>query len=461
MSRIATSITMSMRELDRLKTIQRVVDRMLRVGEAADGLGISCRQVERLVKRYEVGGAAALISARHGRPSNNQLSDGIASRALALIRQRYADFGPTLACEKLRELHGVSLSKETIRKLMTEAGLWKPRRQRAAQIHQPRNRRACVGELIQIDGSDHAWFEDRAEACTLLVYIDDATSRLMQLHFVPTESSFAYFEATRAYLERHGKPVAFYNDKASVFRPTRDSIESGGRTVTQFGRVLYELNIDSWCANSSQAKGRVERANLTLQDRLVKELRLRGISSREAANSYAPRFVADFNKRFGKPPKSEFDAHRPVRDDEDLDLIFTWRVSRKVSSSLTLQHDRVRYLLPDTADHRKLIHRYIEVFEYPDGRIELRADGSSLEHVQFDKLPFIDAGAIVENKRLGHALRVAQVVQAQRDDRRSQSMPSRTNSGVKPRPKRAEIGKKRISTFTLDDMNAAVQSRAA
>jgi hypothetical protein len=342
---------------------------------------------------------------------------------------------------------------------MTDAGLWIPRRQRPPKVYQPRARRACLGELIQIDGSDHAWFEDRGEACTLLVYIDDATSRLMQLHFVPTESTFAYFEATRAYLERHGKPVAFYRDKASVFRPTRDSVECGGRTVTQFGRVLYELNIDSWCANSSQAKGRVERANLTLQDRLVKELRLRGISSREAANAYAPRFVADFNKRFGKLPKSDFDAHRPVRADENLDLIFTWRVERKVSSSLTLQHDRVRYLLPDTAS--KLIHRYIEVFEYPDGRIELRADGSSLEYVRFDKLPFIDAGAIVENKRLGHALRVAQVIQSQRDDRRSQSMPSRTNSGAKPRQKRAEIGKKRISKFTLDDMNAAVQRQAA
>ena len=250
MSRIATGITMSMRELDRLKTIQRVVDRMLRVGQAAEGLGISCRQLARLVKRYESGGAAGLVSAKCGRPSNNQLDDGVASRAVALIRQRYPDFGPTLACEKLRELHGMSLSKETVRKLMIEAGLWKPRRQRAAQIHQPRNRRACVGELIQIDGSDHAWFEDRAEACTLLVYIDDATSRLMQLHFVPTESTFAYFEATRAYLERHGKPVAFYSDKASVFRSTQESTESG-RGVTQFGRVLYELNIDSWCANSS------------------------------------------------------------------------------------------------------------------------------------------------------------------------------------------------------------------
>jgi transposase len=459
-TRATATITMSMREADRLKVVQAVVDRMLRVGPAAERIGVTPRQLERLLIRYEEEGPAGLTSRKRGRPSNHQLPPGVAEHAMELVRDRYIDFGPTLAREKLVERHGITLGLETVRRLMIAAGLWKPRRQRAAQIHQPRNRRACVGELIQIDGSDHAWFEDRAEACTLLVYIDDATSRLMQLHFVPTESSFAYFEATRAYLERHGKPVAFYSDKAAVFRNAHESTESG-RGVTQFGRVLYELNIDSWCANSSQAKGRVERANLTLQDRLVKELRLRGISSREAANAYAPGFVADFNRRFGKTPKSDFDAHRPVRADEDLDLIFTWRVQRKVSNSLTLQHDRVRYLLPDTPDNRKLIHRYIEVFEYPDGRIELRDDDSSLAYERYDKLPFIDAGAIVENKRLGHALRVAQLIQAQRDDRRSQSMPSRTNSGAKPRPKRAEAGKKRPSKFTQDDMHAAVQRRAA
>ena len=245
-----------------------------------------------------------------------------------------------------------------------------------------------------------------------------------------------------------------------VFRSTQESAEAG-RGVTQFGRVLYELNIDSWCANSSQAKGRVERANLTLQDRLVKELRLHGISSQKAANAYAPRFVADFNRRFAKPPKSKFDSHRPVRDDEDLDLIFTWRVPRKVSMSLTLQYDRVRYLLPDTLEARKLIHHYLDVFEYPDGRIELCADGLILEHVRYDKLPFIDAGAIIENKRLGHALKVAQLIQAQRDDRRCGNMPSRTNSGAKPRLTHADIGKKRPSKFTLDDMNAAVRKQAA
>ena len=346
-TRATATITMSMREADRLKVVQAVMDRMLRVDTAAKWIGVTPRHLERLLIRYREEGPAGLTSRKRGKPSNHQLPPGLAEHAMEIVRDRYGDFGPTLAREKLVERHGITLGLETVRRLMVAAGLWKPRRQRAAQIHQPRNRRACVGELIQIDGSDHAWFEDRAEACTLLVYIDDATSRLMQLHFVPTESTFAYFEATRAYLDRHGKPVAFYSDKAAVFRTTQESIESG-RGVTQFGRVLYELNIDSWCANSSQAKGRVERANLTLQDRLVKELRLRGISSQKAANAYAPRFVADFNKRFAKPPTSEFDAHRPVRDDEDLDLIFTWRLPRKVSLSLTLQHDRVRYLLPDS-----------------------------------------------------------------------------------------------------------------
>ena len=154
------------------------------------------------------------------------------------------------------------LAKETVRRWMREAGLWIPRKQRPPKLHQPRNRRACLGEPVQIDGSDHRWFEERAPACTLLVFIDDATGRLMALHFTATESTFSYFEATRHYLEQHGKPVALYSDKASVFHCNSHSA-TPGKGVTQFGRALYELNEDTFCANSSQAKGRVERANLT------------------------------------------------------------------------------------------------------------------------------------------------------------------------------------------------------
>ncbi|WP_441301333.1 ISNCY family transposase [Burkholderia sp. S-53] len=261
-------VTLNMRELDRLKVIQAVADLGLKPGRAAERLGLTVRQIERLVIRYRESGAAGLASRKRGGPGNRRLDTELAQRALTIIRDRYTDFGPTLACEKLWECHGIQLAKETVRRLMTDAGLWIPRRQRPPKVYQPRARRACLGELIQIDGSDHRWFEERAVACTLLVYVDDATSRLMMLHFTQTESTFSYFEATRAYIERHGKPVAFYSDKASVFRSTTAS--KTGSSVTHFGRAMYELNIDTFCANSSSAKGRVERAHLTLQDRLVK-----------------------------------------------------------------------------------------------------------------------------------------------------------------------------------------------
>ncbi|WP_253594956.1 ISNCY family transposase [Burkholderia multivorans] len=423
---------MSMRELDRLKVVEAVIEQRLMPWRAAERLGISRRQIERLVARYRAAGPGGLVSQRRGHASNHQLPQDLAHRALSLIRERYADFGPTLACEKLWECHGLQLSRETVRRLMTDAGLWIPRRQRPPKVYQPRARRACLGELIQIDGSDHRWFEERAPACTLLVYVDDATSRLMHLHFTATESTFSYFEATRAYLERHGKPVAFYSDKYSVFRsPTAGKT---GSSVTQFGRAMYELNIDTFCANSSSAKGRVERAHLTLQDRLVKEMRLRGISTVADANAYAPSFIAMYNARFAKPPRSDFNAHRPLRDDENLDRLMTWRETRRVSKSLTVLYDRVLYLLDDTLESRKLIHRYIDVWEYPDGRIEIRADGEVLRCRLYDKLAEVDQGAIIEHKRLSHALQVAEAIQAQRDNRRISGSPSRAIRGCRCGP---------------------------
>ncbi|WP_354169227.1 ISNCY family transposase [Burkholderia sp. 567] len=447
-------ITMSMRELDRLKVVEAVIEQRLMPWRAAERLGISRRQIERLVARYRAAGPAGLLSQRRGHASNHQLPEDLAHRALSLIRERYADFGPTLACEKLWECHGLQLSKETVRRLMTDAGLWIPRRQRPPKIYQPRARRACLGELIQIDGSDHRWFEERAPACTLLVYVDDATSRLQHLHFTATESTFSYFEATRAYLERHGKPVAFYSDKYSVFRSPKAG--KTGRSVTQFGRAMYELNIDTFCANSSSAKGRVERAHLTLQDRLVKELRLRRISTVADANAYAPSFIAMYNARFAKPPRSDFNAHRPLRDDENLDRLMTWRETRRVSKSLTVLYDRVLYLLDDTLENRKLIHRYIDVWEYPDGRIEIRSDGEILRCRLYDKLAEVDQGAIIEHKRLSHALQVAEAIQAQRDNRRISGSPSRANRGLPVREKGSLPGAKKQRAFTEADIEAAI-----
>ena len=213
---------------------------------------------------------------------------------MELVRSRYADFGPTLATEMLLERHSIRVGRETLRRWMVAEGLWLSRKQRRT-FHQPRLRRECVGELIQIDGSEHRWFEDRGAPCTLLVFIDDATSRLMQLRFVPSESTNSYFEVLQGYLEAHGCPVAFYSDKHSVFRVQRRDAK-GGQGMTQFGRALAELNIEILCANSSQAKGRVERANRTLQDRLVKELRLAGICDMDRATlCFRPLWSASTN----------------------------------------------------------------------------------------------------------------------------------------------------------------------
>jgi hypothetical protein len=185
------------------------------------------------------------------------------------------------------------VSRETLRGWMIADGLWQDRRHRLPSPHQPRRRRDCLGELVQIDGSEHAWFEDRGPPCTLLAFVDDATSRLMELRFVISESAFDYFRTTRAYLEEHGKPVAFYSDKHGIFRVNRKEA-AGGEGVTQFGRALLALNIDIICANSPQAKGRIERAFGTLQDRMVKELRLAGVSSIAAANAWLPGFITAY-----------------------------------------------------------------------------------------------------------------------------------------------------------------------
>ncbi|MHC6052098.1 ISNCY family transposase [Ralstonia solanacearum] len=453
-------ITMSLREADRFKVIQAAAEGLLPQWRAAERLNLTTRQVRRLVQRWRVDGPTGLLSRQRGQPGHRQLPRMLEAQARALIQAQYADYGPTLAAEKLRERHGIDLAKETVRRIMIDAGFWVPRKQRPPKLHQPRSRRACLGELVQIDGSEHAWFEDRAPVCTLLVYVDDATSRLMQLLFVPTESTFAYFAATRAYLEQHGKPVAFYSDRSSVFRVNARGA-TAGRDYTQFSRALYELNIESICANSSQAKGRVERMNGTLQDRLVKELRLHNISTLEAANAFAPVFLADFNLRFAKIPRSDFNAHRPVQPEEDLERIFTWREWRKVSNRLTLQYDRTLYLITDQPEHRPLVHRYVEVAEYPDGHIELWADGISLPYVLYDRLCEIDQGTIVENKRLGHVLEIAQRVQALRDNRRNLDRPSRTLIGQPPRhPELRAPGTKSQRQLSSEDLRRAIEELA-
>jgi hypothetical protein len=220
---------MSKQEFSRLDVLLRVQSGRLRVSDACVLIGLQRRQVFRLLRGLKQDGATSLLSKRRGRPSNHRLPDEVRSLAISIVRERYCDFGPSLAAEKLAEHHGCSVSRETLRGWMIGDGLWQDRRHRLPSPHQPRRRRDCLGELVQIDGSEHAWFEDRGPPCTLLAFVDDATSRLMQLRFVASESAFDYFRTTRAYLEAHGKPVAFYSDKHGIFRVNRKEAVLKGR----------------------------------------------------------------------------------------------------------------------------------------------------------------------------------------------------------------------------------------
>lgn len=396
-------VTLSERELRRVEVLTSVVNGRLTATAAAGVLDLSRRQVHRLLAALRDGGASALRHKSRGRRSNRALSDELKTRVLTLVRELYSDFGPTLLAETLAERHGIGVSRETLRVWMSEAGLWLSRRQRRS-VHQLRLRREHLGELVQIDGSEHRWFEDRGPPCSLLVFIDDATGRLMQLRFVRSESAFSYFDALRGYLEAHGRPLAFYSDKHAVFRVAKTEAK-GGQGMTQFGRALSELGIEILCANSSQAKGRVERVNRTLQDRLVKELRLAGISTMEAGNAYVSGFVERFNTRFAVPPARAEDLHRPLAlTPERLSDVLAWRETRHVGADLSLSYERKRIILDRSDRAEATAGRYVDTYAFADGRFEVRWQGGSLPYRVFDKDRRVTHAAIVENKRLSEVL---------------------------------------------------------
>src|ERR1041384_5894616 len=388
---------MSQPELTRLEVIQRVKRKTLKQRQAAELLSVSVRQVKRLCKAYQATGAAGLISKRRGQPSNNRLSEQTLNKARQLLRARYHDFGPTLATEKLA-IEGVSLSVETVRQLLIGEGLWKAKCVRRPVIHQLRERRARLGELVQIDGSPHDWFEGRAPKCTLLVFVDDATSRLMYLQFVDAETTFNYFAGVRSYITTFGKPLAFYSDKFGVFRVNMPNPLSG-TGLTQFGRALKELDIELICAHSPQAKGRVERANQTLQDRLTKELRLRSICSLEQANTYLPEFIAAYNARFAVAPRSTESAHRSLGKAEDLDRILTLCERRTLSKNLTLSYNNVIYQIKTKRSAYTMRQAHVEVRERQSGEITIEYKQRPLEYPINSKQEQ-KQGKVVESKLL-------------------------------------------------------------
>ena len=375
---------MSQKELTRLEVIQRTEKKTLKQKEAAKMLGISERHVKRLLRAYRQSGAEGLISKRRGKPSNNRLNAEVKKQSIDLIYSQYHDFGPTLAHEKLTEKHNLKLSVETVRKLMITEGLWKPKKAKKLVVHQMRERRACLGELVQLDGSPHKWFEDRGEACNLLAFIDDATGRLMELYFTPGETTFSYFAATQRYLTRYGKPVAFYSDKNGIFKVNIPNALTGSG-MTQFGRAMKELDIEIICANTPQAKGRVERVIEVLQDRLVKEMRLRGISNIEVANEYTLEYITEYNARFAVQPRSSHDAHRPLLPSADLALIFTKQEQRILSKNLTLQYEKVIYQIQTSRPSYAMRKAPVIVCENAQGQVNILYKGHPLDYTIYQK----------------------------------------------------------------------------
>ncbi len=376
---------MSNKELDRLTVMKALDSRMIKQKHAASQLGLSIRQIKRLLKGYRQKGAAALISRRRGRPSNRCLAEAIKNKALDLIRKHYHDFGPTFAHEKLTENHGLNLSVETLRQWMIAEDIWQFKKRNTKQVFQMRERRSRLGELVQIDGSPHAWFEDRAEACTLIVFIDDATSQLLYLRFAPAETTQAYMEALNAYMAHYGRPVSLYSDKHGVFRVNAKEAVSGNG-LTQFGRTLKTLDIEAIHANTPQAKGRVERANQTLQDRLIKEMRLQGINSMDAGNAFLDNFRQDYNRRFAVVAKSQKDAHRPVlHSEEELEIIFSIHTTRKLSKNLTIQYNGTLYQVETQKRPRRMRHANIMVCEDFDGTVLLLYQGRKLGYSTYQK----------------------------------------------------------------------------
>jgi hypothetical protein len=394
---------MSEHDLQRIEVLSKVINGRMTLVNASHVLAISTRQAQRLLARIRSDGAMSIRHQSLGKRSNNCIDDHFRDYAVALIRERYVDFGPTLVSEMLFRNHQIRVSRETLRRWMIEDGICLSRKQRRT-FHQPRLRRECYGELVQIDGSEHRWFEDRAGPCSLLVFIDDATGKLMQLLFVRSESTFTYFEALELYLTKHGCPIAFYSDKHSVFRLNKKDVGLG-QGMTQFGRALCELNIEILCANSSQAKGRVERVNRTLQDRLVKEMRLAQISTMEGGNAFLPGFVEQFNATFARPAARPEDLHRSINlTSNRLTEILCHREQRYVSNQLSLTYERKRVILEQNDITRGLAGKYVETYAYADGRFDIRWKGHSLPHKIFDKDLRITHAAITENKRLSDVL---------------------------------------------------------
>ncbi len=354
----------------RQEIIALVNAKVLGQSEAATVLGISCRQVKRLCRIQREQGTIGLVSKRRGQAALNRIPDVTKQQIIALAQTKYVDFGPTFMAEKLEELDNIKLSKESLRKILMEADVWKGKKNKQITIHQRRERRSCLGELIQIDGSPHAWFENRGPKCCLILFIDDATSTVLYAQLEPVETTAAYFRGMSAQIKTYGIPLAYYSDRHMIFTVSNAKITEAN--LTQFERACHELGIEGVCAHSAPAKGRVERNNRTFQDRLVKEFRLAGINTIEAGNQFLPTYLPKYNKKFSVRPRDPQDVHRKsIPDDETLAHILSIQSSRTLSKNLELSFENKIYQILLEEKRRRLQGSIVKVCEMLNGEVHL------------------------------------------------------------------------------------------
>jgi transposase len=377
------TFTLSQRELQRVEVISQSVQGNLACARAAELLDLSPRHIQRLKVRYRQGGAAALAHASRGRPSHRRLPQRVRARIVQLARTRYAGFNDHHLSEKLVELEGFSLSRETLRRLLRSAGIGSPRQRRSPAHRQRRLRSAREGELVQLDGSPHNWLEGRGPTLTALGMQDDAAGKILAAQFFLSETTEGYFHLLQSMLHRFGVPLAFYGDRSGIFVRNDDhwSIDeqlSGKRQPTQFGRALDQLGVSFIPAQSPQAKGRIERLWGVLQDRLTSELRLANACDLESANRVLRRFIADYNRRFARTPRDAAKAWRPAP--AELHRICCFTHERVVSNDNVVQWKGRRFQIAPQPCRFSFAGAKIQLHQTLDGRVSLYYGDTRLEH---------------------------------------------------------------------------------
>ena len=370
-------IIMKQRELKRLHIVRKILEKTVKQVEAASLLGLSGRQIRRVVARVKEEGNKGIIHKSRGQPSNRKLPDALKSKVIKLCQTKYKGFGPTLANEKLFEIDKIKLGGQTLRNWLMQAGFWGANHRRR-KYRRWRQRKHYFGEMIQVDGSHHDWFEGRGPKCVLMGYIDDATS-IRFARFYTHEGTMPAFDSLKRYIKHYGLPKSLYLDKHTTYKSngklTIEDELNNREKLSQLERAAKELGIDIIHANSPQAKGRVERSFRTYQDRLIKEMRLKGIKTIEEANRFLAYFLPKHNKRFSIRPVKEDNLHRPLPKDTNLDSILCIKQKRTLRNDFTIAYTKRLYQILD-----KGIGRTIEVQERINGSLHIFYRGKRLQY---------------------------------------------------------------------------------